>query len=383
MTRVVHVTTVHPRDDIRIFRKECVSLARAGYEVVQVVGDGLGDAAADGVRIVDIGAAPPGRLARMREQPRRALAAVRRLAPALVHVHDPELLGLAVTVARAGTPAVYDAHEDVPRQILTKQWIPAALRPAVSRAFEWRENRGVRRVSAVVAATPHIAERFAGVLRGTPAESVNVGNYPFLDELAPPAAFVPRERIACYVGGLMRTRGLLNMVRAVALVPDLQLVLCGRFEDTAFEAELRAEPGWARVRYLGQVGRAEVRGVMARASVGLVTLLPLPSYVDSLPIKMFEYMSAELPFVASDFPLWRSIVERHRCGLLVDPTDVDAQARAIAAILDDPARAAAMGQAGREAVLQHHNWPMAERALLGLYGRLIGAPRAGAGVGAA
>jgi hypothetical protein len=46
--RVVHVTTVHPRDDIRIFRKECVSLARAGYEVIQVVGDGLGPALVDG-----------------------------------------------------------------------------------------------------------------------------------------------------------------------------------------------------------------------------------------------------------------------------------------------------------------------------------------------
>nr|HPM69006.1 hypothetical protein [Piscinibacter sp.] len=56
--RIVHVTTVHPRDDIRIFRKECVSLARAGYEVVQVVGDGRGEAVVDGVRIVDIGARP-------------------------------------------------------------------------------------------------------------------------------------------------------------------------------------------------------------------------------------------------------------------------------------------------------------------------------------
>ena len=89
MPRIVHLTTVHPRDDIRIFHKECVSLARAGYEVVQVVGDGMGDAVVKGVRIVDLGAPPSGRLQRMRLQPKRALDAMLRLQPALVHFHDP------------------------------------------------------------------------------------------------------------------------------------------------------------------------------------------------------------------------------------------------------------------------------------------------------
>ena len=57
--------------------------------------------------------------------------------------------------------AVYDAHEDVPRQILTKQWIPAVLRAPLSWAFERYENAQVKRLAGVVAATPHIAERFA------------------------------------------------------------------------------------------------------------------------------------------------------------------------------------------------------------------------------
>lgn len=364
---VVHLTTVHPRDDIRIFHKECRSLVRAGYDVVQVVGDGQGDGVADGVRIVDIGAPPASRLARMRLQPRRALIALRRLGPALLHIHDPELLGLAATFAGEGLPVVYDAHEDVPRQILTKQWISEPLRVPLSWAFERCENARVRKLSAVVGATPHIAKRFSSVAR----RSVTVANYPFLEELAPPAAVVPRERAVCYVGGIMRTRGIFEMLRAVALLPDVRLLLAGRFEDVQLEQALRAEPGWGQVDYLGQIGREAVRSVLARSSAGLVTLLPMPSYVDSLPIKMFEYMSAELPVIASDFPLWRDIVVRGSCGVCVDPTDAVAISEAIRRLVDAPERVRSMGRAGRAAVLEQYNWPQAERELLGLYRWLL------------
>jgi hypothetical protein len=181
----------------------------------------------------------------------------------------------------------------------------------------------------------------------------------------------PRENAVCYVGGIFLTRGAFSMVRALTHLPGVRLLLCGRFEDAATETALRAEPGWAQVDYLGVLGREGVREVMARSRAGLVTLLPLPSYLDSLPIKMFEYMSASLPVIASDFPLWRDIVQRHACGLCVDPSDPSAVAQAIRQVLDDPAAAQAMGRAGREAVHAHYHWPRAEAELLALYRSLL------------
>jgi glycosyltransferase involved in cell wall biosynthesis len=288
----------------------------------------------------------------------------------MVHLHDPELLPVGARLAREGLTVVYDAHEDVPRQLLTKQWIPAWARRPLSAAFEVYENHRVRQLAAVVGATPHITQRFAAVAR----RSVNVSNFPFLDELAPEPS-VPgttaREHAVCYVGGIFLTRGAFSMVRALTHLPGVRLLLCGRFEDAATEAALRAEPGWAQVDYLGVLGREGVRDVMARSRAGLVTLLPLPSYLDSLPIKMFEYMSASLPVIASDFPLWRDIVQRHACGLCVDPADPAAIAQAIRQVLDDPAAAQAMGRAGREAVHAHYHWPRAEAELLALYRSLL------------
>lgn len=366
---IVHLSTVHPRRDIRIFHKECRSLAAAGWEVILVVGDGRGGEIADGVRIVDIGAPPAGRLRRMREQPRRALACVRALAPALVHFHDPELLPVGVALQREGVRAVYDAHEDVPRQILTKQWIPAAIRPVLSRVFEIYEDRQVRRLHAVVAATPHIRDRFARL----GVEAMTVANYPHLAELAPAprAHAIPRENALCYVGGITRTRGAVQMVELMALLPGVRLILCGSMEDAALEQQLRAMPGWSQVDYLGTVDRTGVREVLARARIGLVTLLPLPSYRDALPIKMFEYMSAALPVLASDFPLWREIVERAGCGVCADPTDVAALAAAVRQLLSDPSACDRLGRQGREAVEREFHWGAQEQILCNAYRRWL------------
>ena len=366
--RIAHVTTVHPRHDIRIFRKECVSLARAGYETHLVVGDGRGDELIDGVHIVDIGPAPPGRLARMREQPLKALAAVRRIDPVAVHFHDPELLRIGVRLAREGRTAIYDAHEDLPRQILTKQWLPAWLRAPLSMLVERYEDALVRQLSAVVAATPHIAQRFAARQRNV----VDICNFPSTEELLPPSAGSVRENAVCYVGGITRTRGIRELMAALALLPDVRLILCGAMEDAALEAELRAHAAWRQVDYLGQVGRAEVRDVLARSRAGMVTLLPMPSYMDALPIKMFEYMSAGLPVIASDFPLWRGIVDDAGCGWCVDPADASAVSDAIRRLLSQPEEAERMGAAGRRAVEQKFNWPHEERKLLAFYARLLG-----------
>jgi glycosyltransferase involved in cell wall biosynthesis len=119
------------------------------------------------------------------------------------------------------------------------------------------------------------------------------------------------------------------------------------------------------------VDRATVRSVLARCSAGLVTLLPMPSYLDSLPIKMFEYMSAELPVIASNFPLWQGIVESTGCGLCVDPADPRAIGRAVLDYVEHPARVFAAGRAGRRAVMHTYHWPAAERELLALYAQLL------------
>jgi glycosyltransferase involved in cell wall biosynthesis len=78
-----------------------------------------------------------------------------------------------------------------------------------------------------------------------------------------------------------------------------------------------------------------------------------------------------LPIVASNFPLWKDLIDDIGCGITVDPLNVDAIAEAITWILDHPAEAAAMGERGRRAVLEKYNWDTEAQRLLALYQKLL------------
>lgn len=81
-------------------------------------------------------------------------------------------------------------------------------------------------------------------------------------------------------------------------------------------------------------------------------------------------MGAGIPVVVSAFPGWVRIIEQHKCGVAVDPTDAGAIAAAIQWLLEHRDQAAGMGQRGRLAVLEQYNWSSAERVLVDLYADL-------------
>lgn len=364
VVRVVHLTSVHPRDDIRVFRKECTSLARLGFDVHLIVADGGGQAVTDGVHVHDVGVVV-GRLRRMLIVPWRVLRAARQLRGRVYHFHDPELIPIAL-VLRRSAHVIYDSHEDLPRAVLSKDWISRPLRRLVAALVEGIENAAARRFAAVVGATPHIARRFAASAR----RAVPINNYPLSTELIEGNAARPSARVICYIGVLSRQRGTLDMIRAMEHV-DARLILAGAFSDARLEMEARALPAWGRVDYRGEVSRAETRTIMAHASAGLLVFHPEPNHVEAQPNKLFEYMSASLPVLASDFPLWREIVEGNGAGFCTTPGDAVSIGRAIDQILGDPDAARAMGARGLDAVRTKYQWATEEAKLQRLYLGLV------------
>ena len=364
------MTTVHPRSDARILLKEVATLSRSlERKVYLFVQDGAGDGQSpEGAHIVDTGR-PLSRLTRMTKGAARMMGAVRRRRAEIVQFHDPELLPWAFFLQFMGMKVVYDVHEDVPRQILHNPRLAPlarrALSPMVS-AVEWLAGRYL---SGIVAATPEIARRFPT------RKTVLVRNYPLLDEFPPlPArSFAQREKAFAYIGGLTRVRGLFAMTEAIAHLscPEVKLRLAGNFIDEAEREAVMASSAGRRLQIEGWLDRTEVAHLLSQVQAGLVVLAPIENYIEARPVKLFEYMAAGLPVIASDFPRWREIVEGAECGLLVDPTDPAAIAAAMKWILDNPLEAQAMGERGRQAIFEQYNWAPEGKALVALYRKLL------------
>jgi glycosyltransferase involved in cell wall biosynthesis len=303
---------------------------------------------------------------------RRLYEAARKLDAAVFHLHDPELLPVGLALKGLGRKVVFDSHEDVAKQIHAKSYIPKFARSAVSTLYSWFESRASKHFSAIVCATPSIAETFAKY----GAETTVVANYPIIDELISVRDGEDRKsNTVCYVGDLTDVRGIREIVKAAALSrAAVQLKYCGRFESSSFEREIMALPEARKAMFLGWLDRGDIAQLFRESIAGLVTLQKTPNYFEALPIKMFEYMSAGLPVIASNFPLWREIIGGADCGICVDPTDVQAIADAIDVLATNRKRAEDMGRNGQAAVMQKYNWATQAEKLLALYERLVGSP---------
>lgn len=364
MARVVHLTSVHQRYDIRIFMKQCRTLASHGHEVTLVVADGKGDEARDGVAIADAGQLA-GRLRRIFGTTRRVLRKAIALDADIYQLHDPELIPAGLRLKRLGKTVVFDSHEDVPRQILGKPYLGPLGRQACSRSFALLQGYACRRFDGLIAATPSIRDELLALNPNT----VDINNFPVVGELdTVDGQDAAKQLEVCYVGGIAAIRGIRELVAAAELLHSpARINLAGRFSEPAVAAEVKARRGWARVNEHGFLDRAGVRDVMQRSVAGVVTFHPLPNHLDALPTKMFEYMASGIPVIASDFPLWRDIIEGNDCGVCVDPLDSAAIAAAIDQLVLNPAKARRQGQNGRRAVLETYNWAAQATRLIDFY----------------
>jgi len=363
-TRVAHVTSVHGALDSRIYYRECRSLVRAGYDVT-IVAPGAGDRTADGVRIKAV-RQPKNRFQRMFVTAPAAVRVALRERAELYHLHDPELVPWGLALRMLGCRVVFDSHEDVPKDIELKTWIPRPLRRAASFAAAKFFQLTSRLLDATVVAVPSIAEGMGG------RRVLTIYNYPVLEDLESMMLrpWSERSRAAIYFGSITEHRGLREMVSAMT-IPDMpdgaRLTLAGSFDDAAVFASAQTLPGWERTDFVGwQEGRA-LWELVGDAKVGLVTLHPTLTFPDGMPTKLFEYMALGLPVVASDFPAWRDIVSSCSCGILVNPLDPTAIGRAIAWLLRNPDDAAAMGERGRDAALRNYQWRTEATKLAALY----------------
>ena len=364
--KICHLTSVHSRHDTRIFLKECKSLAQNGFDVNLIVADGKGNDTVSDIKIYDVGK-PENRIERMTKTTKKLFKKAIENDADVYHFHDPELIPIGLKLKKLGKKVIYDVHEDVPRQLLNKPYLNKINSFLISHIFEIYENYAAKKFDYIITATPYIRDRFKNLNKNT----VDVNNFPLLSEFSTISNNLQKENAVCYVGGITEIRGIKEMVKAMEFIPEVKLYLAGNFDEKNIEEEVKTYKGWLNVKYLGFLNRDEVLDVMSQSKAGIVVFYPLPNHIEAQPNKMFEYMSAGLPVIASNFPLWKEIVEGNQCGICVNPLEPKEIAKAIEYIVNHPEEAKKMGENGRRVVLEKYNWGKEKEKLIKIYEELL------------
>lgn len=323
----------------------------------------------------------------------RALAEELARGADVVHVHDLPKAPTALRVAD-DVPVVVDLHENYPAairqyrrdwtvgEVATDPWLLAngLLRPV------WRWDRRLERVlrdaDHVLATTPEARSAYVGSAADPDDVTVvsNTVDRAWFDanrDAHPVTA--PDGFTLTYVGTLSGVhRGLDTVVRAMPRlrerVPDARFRVVGGGPMAADLRELAADLGVAdAVEFTGWVDAETMPGHAAAADVGVVPHRSNPHTDTTVPHKLFHYMAAGLPVLATDTPPVARVVDDADAGRIVPPEDPAAMAEAAAALAERDDRAP-LGSNGRAAVDARYNWERDGERLRDVYRRFDAAP---------
>ena len=332
-----------------------------------IVADGKGNEKINEIDIHDVGLYH-GRLRRFVV----SAIKIRKIAFALdcdiYHFHDPELIFVGLSLKRKRKKVIFDMHENIPVDISEKEYIPKWIRKAVVAVYTLIERYSVRRFDAVITTIEGTTSR---VRRYNPNVEF-ITNYPIVEDDHYHREESPSATL-CFAGGVIPNWQHKEIIQAVNPIPDIQYFLAGP-DAVNYIQELRQLDGWHKVVYLGDIPFEEVKELYRKSYIGVAIYIycnRLDGHNGTLSVtKLFEFMQWEMPVICTDFVLWKRIIDEEKCGICVNPYDIDAIRNAIQYLIDNPDEARQMGINGRKAVLTKYNWKTQEEKLLSLYERI-------------
>ncbi|ADQ46313.1 glycosyl transferase group 1 [Caldicellulosiruptor kronotskyensis 2002] len=365
MKKVLVLSSAHPWDDERVFNKITKSLSKKYETALCAVAD-KEFFEVDKIKIFGLPKLP--RSKRYKNY-LKIIKIINKFKPDIIHFHDPDLLVLSLYFKFfLRKKVIYDVHEDYPLAFKDRRYFPEPFSTIFSIFFNLLEKTISRLLDGVVTVTEDIYLKFNCKNKEV------IKNYPIYDSfLSEKDVAVDGTLNLVYIGSVSQSRGITNLILAVKSLHelDISLDIVGPAENQKYFEEIKKYED-ERIRIWGRVPKKDIQGILKGSHVGFVTLLPLSRYKTSLPLKLFEYMAAKVAVVASNFELWRKIIEEADCGVLVDPTDIQDVKNAILFFYNNRDQIIKKGLNGYKAFIEKYNWAKEEEKLFQFYERIIG-----------
>ena len=365
--KVCHLSSVHQRNDTRIFFKECMTLQKNGFDTFWVVADGLGDETKFGVSILDVGSSS-NRFYRIFLSTIKVYNRAKKLNADVYHFHDPELAPICLLFRLIGKPVIFDVHENIGEQIKDKKWLNPIFSIFLSYIYNFLNTFFTKFYNIIIAEYSY-AEIY---------EKINskhhfdvVLNFPEVQFLEQFKNVKRQGNEFFYIGVVSNERGLDVILDALGLLAsknyDFKMHFVGRvFDKVDWNKHSKIRD---KVIFYGRKSLDEGYAISSQCVAGLAVLKPIGNYVGSYPTKVFEYMAIGLPTITSDFALYKQIVEENKVGWCVDPHSSDALADIMISVIESNS----LEEISQSAVSssEKYSWQSESKKLLNMYKTIL------------
>ena len=289
----------------------------------------------------------------------------------IFHLHDPELIYLGLFYKLIGKKVIYDSHESLPEQILSKTYFNhkfsnSLVKYTLSWMTYFNEFLFLRFFDGLIAATPKIKKDLLKI--NSFCEVIN--NYVILNELSP-SKITPSSNKILYIGSVSVIKGVGDNIAMMKYVSNknIKIDIVGRISNSIIPYYKKNRS--KNIKFHGKVSRDQLKPFFSNAFVGLCLFHPVPNYIESQPIKLYEYMAAGIPVVVSDFPVWKKFIDENKCGFYVSHSDYKATATIIDTLYKNKKLTQKLGRNARRAIELKYNWGFEEKKLLAFYRKIL------------
>lgn len=369
--RIIHIAFKHSIDDIRILKKECVSLAKKKYYDVTYITSDINSNANDNWEKGVLKKIIPANDKRIIRQ-FKYITQIKKFIKNndsinVVHLHEAPLLLMALWIKKRGIKVIFDSHEDYYKQIQLSNG-NVIINKLISKAYKLYEKHVCKKIDAVIFPCKMLDGE---VFDYNVKRLVYIDNYPILTENMP-SIMKKTDFKACYTGTISYERGVVNDIKAWKKA-NVKGILAGLFSSTKLKEQIESMEEFNNVDYRGYCNSQEIDEIYKEASVGMATLLNYGQYHKScnFPTKVCEYMMYGIPTIIYKTPFVEKAIKEYKFGIMVNPDNIDEIVSAILYLKNNKNVAKEMGEAGRKAVEEKYNWNVEEIKLYKLYDDIL------------
>jgi glycosyltransferase involved in cell wall biosynthesis len=360
--KVLHLTTLHPSNDVRIYEKEALSLSKAGYKVI-VAGPKPKPTSED-VSWISIPTPNRFRLLRIILSQLFACYAIIRSRARIIHIHDPEILISANLIRRFSKRVfIWDAHEDYYRQLDRWGIYKNPLRNLFSQFLGVLLGKVLSITSSqfhlVIGATQEICIQYKN------KNIIIVGNEVILKNFESCNPKFENNQVLL-LSNSSSDPFLLVLAKAVAKIPSLRLVVAGAAQSVD-TLELATKLLGDRFRHDGRLDRQTLAQTVTQSGVGIIAYSDIITNRTNSPNKFFEFAAAGLPVVCTPNESLQGLLSQSRSGLLLRDYSAEAFELALLKVFESKEEWLQMSKSGAFWAKEHGNWDASRLRLINAY----------------